>query len=432
MEKNIIEKLEEMQIELIDIEKLKPDPMNTKKHPQEQIDEISNSMKKRWTNPILVDDSLLIIAGHGRLLAGKQVGFKKVPCIILKGLTEAEKIEFQIFDNRSAEKSEWDFEKLQSQIDKLMELGGNIEFTGWNIKELEEAINLDNDIEDNKYNQEEIEKVPEVNEINIKSKVGDLFFLGNHRLLCGDCTIEKNIELLTDKVKVDMVFTDPPYNVNFKSTKGGVGIINDNIVDRAFDNLLKNSFKNIKKVVKEGAHIYVCCNYKCYSTFEKHFLHTFKTLNNCIVWKKDTIGLGTAYRNKHEFILFGGDFESCIFDSKNESNVWEFPSAASFSFKNSDNNGNPTLPHPTMKPVAMVSKAIKNSSLKYNVVLDIFGGSGSTLIACEQTNRVCYIMELDPKYCDLIIKRWQDITQNKAKRSDGKLFDQLEEYTIGE
>lgn len=229
--------------------------------------------------------------------------------------------------------------------------------------------------------------------------------------MCGDSTNANDIQLLLNGTKANMVFTDPPYNINFySSTDRNKKILNDNISKEDFDRLIASSFKNLRKsLAHENCHVYICCNYKCYSVFEKHFKDNFSNLNTCIVWNKDTIGLGQAYRNKHEFIIFGGNFKNCSFKDKTQSNVWEFPSASSFSFRKTDNEGNnDNLMHPTMKPIALVSKAILNSSREDDIILDTFGGSGSTLIACEETNRICYMMELDPKYCDVIVERYNN------------------------
>ena len=245
------------------------------------------------------------------------------------------------------------------------------------------------------------DEAPEVDESEPpKSKLGEMYQLGQHRILCGDATKREDVERLMGGNKADMVFTDPPYNVDFKSrtVKNGEyvkqGIMNDKLSGTDFDVLIENSFKMLSEYTKPESHQYICCNHRCYTVFEKFFLKYFKKISTTIVWVKDTFGMGTAYRNKHEFIIFGGNAESYVFDDKSQTNVWEFPSATSFAFRKSDNEGKSIVMHPTMKPIALITVALNNSSNEADIVLDLFLGSGSTLIACEQTDRKCYGMSL--------------------------------------
>ncbi|GHU27576.1 adenine methyltransferase [Bacilli bacterium] len=315
----------------------------------------------------------------------------------------------------NANVGEWDFNLLDSnfRIDDLKSWGLDVDFSTL--------------LDDSNFKTEE-DELPVLEE-DTKTKPGDVWLLDDHRLMCGDSTDGGSVTLLMNGKKADMIFTDPPYNIHITNTRGKrKGISNDNISDADFSTLLEKSFANLKSSVKDGeCHVYICCNYRCYSLFEKYFLDNFTTLNNCLVWVKDAPGMGFAYRSQHEFIIFGGNFiNGCKFKDRTQTNVWEFPSSASFEFRNSDNFGFNNMPHPAMKPIALVAKALGNSSKKNDLVLDLFGGSGSTLIACEQTNRKCYMMELDPKFCDIIIRRWQNYTGREAIReNDSTKFNEL-------
>ena len=219
-ENEIVEKLSAMKLELRNIEDITPDPLNTKNHPDQQINLIAQSMVKRWTNPILIDDDGVIVAGHGRRLAALKLGIKKVPVIVLHNLTEAERIQYQIFDNKSAEMAEWNFENLQRQIDRLMELGADIECTGWSLDELNDELAEIED-EPKEVNVEKLDNAPEVPE-TVRSKKGDVWIYGNHRVMCGDSTDADDVDKLMQGELADLVFTDPPYGVSYKGVPAGL------------------------------------------------------------------------------------------------------------------------------------------------------------------------------------------------------------------
>lgn len=392
---------------------IKPYSKNAKKHPKKQIEQVANSIKEFGMNqPIVVDKNGVIIVGHGRYEALKLLNWSNeeiLKHVKVLDISEEKANAYRLADNKLNE-SEWDMglviEELKGLSDEMIDL------TGFEKDLIIEPEEKDDD-------------VPETPE-EPKSKLGDLYELGRHRVLCGDSTKIEDVERLMDGKKADMVFTDPPYNVDFKSrTKNNneysrQGIMNDKISDDDFDLLINGSFKMLKNFSKEGSHQYICCNHRCYSVFESFFYTYFNKISTCIVWVKDTFGLGTAYRNKHEFIIFGGNADAYKFDSKNETNVWEFPSASSFSFRKTDNADKSIVMHPTMKPIALISKALGNSSKAGDFILDLFLGSGSTLIASEKTGRICYGMELDPKYVDVIVQRYVDYTGNKNIKLNGK------------
>jgi DNA modification methylase len=352
----------------------------------------------------------VIIGGHFRLRELKKLGVETVDCAIVN-LDEKSEKELNIRLNSNL--GEWDLESLADNF-------AADELKDWGLE-----LDLDARAKDDILEMEEA-KVPALDD-RVRTKPGDLWSLGDHRLLCGDARSEDDVLKLLAGEKASMVFTDPPYNVNFASTVGDRrGIENDNLNDEDFNQLLEKSFRNMKLSLRDDqCHVYVCCNYRCYSTFEKHFLANFSNLASCIVWQKDTPGLGWGYRPQHEFIIFGGDFQSYRFKNRDQSDLWQFPSTSSFSFRYSDNEGSTILPHPTMKPIALVSKAIMNSSRKNDLVLDLFGGSGSTLLASQQTGRRCVSLEIDPKFCDLTIRRWQNYAKKEAVRDDGMKFNDL-------
>lgn len=366
------------------------------------IEAIKHSLKNYGQQqPIVVDQYNVIVVGHGRYEAMKQLGWEECEVWVMKG--DEKKIhQYRITDNTSND-SEIDLELVKQEIEEL-----NLSLEELTIEGLDLCID---DINEEDLVEDEVPEVPE----DPTSKYGEVYQLGNHRLMCGDSTKSEDIKNLMADNKADMVFIDPPYNVNFSSTIEKNNILNDNLPEDEFNDFLCSAFEAINGNVKDNAFWYVCCNWVYYHIFIVAVRTTLKKVHTCIVWKKDLIGLGQAYRNQHEFILFASNNKSISFDNKSESNVFEYPSPTSFKFRHEDNAGESKLPHPTMKPIALIAKTLKNSSKKGDVILDSFGGSGSTLMACEQTNRHCYMIELDPKYVDVIITRWEKFTGEKAK-----------------
>ncbi len=375
-----------MQIKTITVDKLIPYVRNSRTHSDAQIAQIAASIKEfGWTNPILVDAENGIIAGHGRLMAARKLGYKEVPVIELKDMTDTQKRAYVIADNQLALNAGWDFSLLSLEVADLKENDFDLDLLGFDPKELEKLLE-----------PEEVEgltdedAVPEVPE-EPKTKLGDIYQLGNHRLMCGDSTSIDAVEKLMDGQKADMVFTDPPYNVAFNGRSGKHDVIkNDNLPDNEFRNFIAE-ICNVIKVIDPKAY-YIWCNWKFYGVLQE--LLEYKT---CIVWAKNVFGMGQGYRHQHEFCLFNGKIDEVV---KNESDLWEIKKDTNYV-------------HPTQKPVALSVRAFSNHVKLLNV-LDLFGGSGSTLIGAEQTGRKAFVMELDPKYCDVIVKRWEDFTGKKA------------------
>lgn len=349
------------------------------------IDIVANSIQEfGFKNPCIIDKNNVLVAGHTRVEACKKLGITKVPCIVADDLTEDQIKAFRIADNSSAQVAEWDMDKLMAELETIdydMSKYGLAE----QMAEIEKIIDENKEVEEDDFDAE----LPE----EPKAKLGDIYKLGNHRLMCGDSTKQEDVAKLMNGNKADMVFTDPPYNVAFNGRSGNFDVIkNDDLTEEDF-NLFIGGFVDILNYLKPK-HYYIWCNWKFYGILQ-HLLE-FKA---CIVWAKNVFGLGKGYRHQHEFCLFNGNIDE---DVTNESDLWEVKKDSNYM-------------HPTQKPLELSARAIKNHKAVKNVV-DLFGGSGGTLITCEQLNRNCYMMELDPKYVDVIIARWEQFTGKKAEK----------------
>ena len=364
-----------------------PYARNARTHSDEQVAQIAASIKEfGWTNPILVDGENGIIAGHGRLAAARKLGNTEVPVIELTGLSEAQKRAYILADNKLALNAGWDTDMLIEELKELKEMDFDLELTGFSDKEISDFL-----VEEVEGLTDE-DAVPDVPE-EPKTKLGDIYQLGSHRLMCGDSTSVDAVQELLLGQRADMVFTDPPYNVAFNGRSGKFDVIkNDNLPDDQFAEFI-NDWLQTFEAFRPNSY-YICCNWAFYG-----ILQTALKPKACIVWAKNVFGLGRGYRHQHEFIIFDGLIDPSI---KNESDLWNIAKDSKYV-------------HPTQKPVALSERAIKNSTKANNIVLDYFGGSGSTLIACEKQSRHARLMELDPKYCDVIVKRWEDFTGKKAK-----------------
>jgi len=368
-----------------------PYARNTRTHSDEQVNQIVSSIKEfGFTNPVLVDQDNMIIAGHGRVMAASKLKLSKVPTICLKHLTEAQKKAYIIADNRLALNAGWDEDMLKVELEELNDLEFDISLLGFEDKEIESLLS---EPTEGLTDEDAVPDLPE----EPTTKLGDLWILGDHRLLCGDSTSIDAVDKLMDGNKADMVFTDPPYNVAFNGRSGKFDVIkNDKLSDDEFVDFI-DGFLSTLEVINSNTY-YICCNWAFYGLLQLKLKP-----KACIVWAKNVFGLGKGYRHQHEFILFDGLIDPSI---TNESDLWNIAKDSKYK-------------HPTQKPVELSFRAIKNSSKEKNIVLDLFLGSGSTLIAAEKTNRKCYGMELDSKYCDVIIQRWEEFTGNKAELSNG-------------
>lgn len=381
-----------MKIEIADINSIQPYINNPRKLKDSAIDKVAKSIKEfGFRQPIVVDQNRIIVVGHTRYRASKKLGLNQVPITIADNLTQEQINAYRIADNRTNEEAEWDLELLKTEIKELELAEFNLDLTGFDEDQ------LNNMLFEEKQGLTDEDAVPEAPEEPI-TKLGDIWKLGNHRLMCGDSTILNDIDKLTEKQKPDMIFTDPPYNVAFNGRSGKFDVIkNDNLEESEFNNFIDTILSNLK-ILNINTY-YICCNWAFYGILQKKLKP-----KACIVWAKNVFGLGKGYRHQHEFILFDGFIDASI---KNESDLWKISKDTKYQ-------------HPTQKPVELSSRAIKNSSRQDNIILDLFGGSGSTLIACEKLNRKARIMELDPKYCDVMVKRWEQFTGKKAELENGQ------------
>ncbi len=379
-----------MQITEVAVEALIPYAKNSRTHDDAQVAQIAASIKEfGWTNPILVDGDKGIIAGHGRLMAARKLGLTKVPVIELKDMTEAQKKAYVIADNKLAMNAGWDIDFLKLELQDLEDADFDLSLTGFDDKELDQL--LAPEIEEGLTDEDAVPEAPE----KPKTKLGDIYILGNHKLMCGDSTDVDQVDKLMQSDKADMVFTDPPYGVDYQ------GINNDS--RDGLEDLLRGAFANYFGHSKSGAAIYCFHSDRCADVFHKVFREFFH-FSSMIIWAKNSLTLSqTDYQSQHEPCLYGwmNNGSHSWYSDRKQTSVWEFHKER---FEG----------HTTPKPVALVEKAISNSSKGGDIVIDLFGGSGSTMIAAEKTGRSSRLMELDPKYCDVIVKRWEDFTGKKA------------------
>ncbi len=406
------EKTTTTEFQLVDIDKLIPYINNARTHSPEQINKLRASLREfGFVSPAIIDKNFNILVGHGRISAAKAEGYKEVPCVFVEHMTDAQKKAYILADNRTALDAGWDEELLKLEIEDLQGMGFDVSLTGFDADELESLLRIDDVQEDDFDVDEELEKP-------VFSKTGDLWILGKHRLLVGDSTKAEDIDRLMDGNKANLTVTDPPYNVNYEGKAGKIQ--NDSLEDSKFHQFLLDAFSNMHKVMADDASIYVFHADTEGLNFRSAFKEAGFYLSGCCIWKKPSLVLGRSpYQWQHEPVLYGwkqgGKHE--WFTGRKETTIWEFEKTK----KNSD--------HPTMKPIPLIAYPIQNSSMTGTIVLDPFGGSGSTLIACEETDRKCFTMELDEKYADVIVNRYKE----KVGSSEGiKVIRDSKEYTYDE
>lgn len=394
-----------MKIDNVLITELRVAERNSRTHSAQQIEQIAASIQEfGFTNPVLIDEQRNIIAGHGRTKAAEKLGSACVPCVVLTGLTGVQKRAYLIADNQLPLNAEWDIESLQREITALTELDFNIEVLGFDDSFLDELI-LESAI------TEEVDAVPELTEEAV-TVLGDVWQCGEHRVMCGDSTVVTDVDKLMGGEKADMVFTDPPYGVDYDGgTKIRDKLINDNNINM-YDLPIKNAFN----FSKDNASIYLWFADKFVTKVIDGLVSAGYQMRTMIIWNKDVAqfgALGAQYKMKHEPCIHAfkkGKTPNWI-GPNNEVSVWDISRDHKSDY------------HPTQKPTDLSCRAMGNHSVR--LCLDLFGGSGSTLIACETTNRTCYTMELSPGYVDVIVKRWQNLTgKNATLASDNKSFDE--------
>lgn len=372
-----------MKIINLKIDVLKPYDKNPRKN-KEAVKYVAESIKEfGFKQPIVIDKNNVIVCGHTRLLAAKQLGLKEVPCILADDLTEEQINAYRLVDNKTNEFAEWDNELLKEELFKLPSL--NMKLFGFEEEQKEEQIAE----EDNYEEPEQLEPIV---------KKGQVWQLGVHRLMCGDSTKKEDVDKLMDGKKADLVFTDPPYGYEYKSNH------QDKFEMLKNDDKILDYVSAVFEYLKENCAIYSFCGWQTLKKWLEYFESTDLILKNIIIWKKNNWSMGDlkgTYAGQYEIILYlnKGRVE---LNWKRDTDIWEF-------------DREPPKMHPTMKPIDLITFALKHSSKDNDIILDVFGGSGSTLIACEQLNRKCYMMELDEHYCDVIINRWESFTGKKAE-----------------
>ena len=395
-----------MKIEIADITSIKPYENNPRKLSDTAIEKVAMSLKEYgFRQPIVVDKDRVIVAGHTRFRASKKLGLKNVPISIIDNLTEEQINAYRIADNRTAEESEWDSELLKMEIKELEAKDFKLDLLGFNEDQLNDILF------EEKQGLTDEDEVPETPEEPI-SKLGDIWKLGKHKLICGDSTILNNYEKLFNENKADLLMTDPPYNVDYEGkTKEKLTIKNDSKNDDDFLQFLTDAFNNCAVNLKLGCSFYIFHSDWFGLEFRQSIKNSDLELKQNLIWAKNSMVMGRQdYQWQHEPCLYGwkkGSSHSWYSDRKQTTIIkYDRPSKSKL--------------HPTMKPVGLVEYLMKNSSKQEDIILDPFLGSGTTLIACEKQSRICYGVELDPKYCDVIIKRWENFTGKKAELENGQ------------
>jgi DNA modification methylase len=401
------------QIEHLLVSSLIPYARNSRTHSDEQVSQIAGSIREfGFTNPVLIDADGTIIAGHGRVMAAKKLGLETVPCIRLGHLTPSQVRAYVIADNKLALNAGWDDQMLRSELESLQEDGFNMDLTGFSDEELAEL--LEPEVVEGETDPDQTPEVP----VEPITKLGDVWILGNHRLMCGDSTrIESAKRLMGDDL-ADLLITDPPYNVDMtaknemlqkagkaRKDESTFGIQNDKMSDDHFRQFLRDVYSTANSVMRDGAVFYIWHADSEGYNFRGACIDVEWKIRQCLVWAKSVFAIGRSdYHWKHEPCLYGWkDGASHYWGSdRSQTTVLDFKKPAKSEL------------HPTMKPVELFEYQIGNSSKANDVVLDLFGGSGTTAIACERLSRKARLMELDPKYCDVIVKRWEDFTGKKA------------------
>src|ERR1700730_5986169 len=401
-------------IELWPIDRLIPFDRNPRTHSEAQIAQIAASIAEfGFNNPILVDTKAGIIAGHGRLLAARKLQLTEVPLIVLDHLTDAQKRAYVIADNQLALNAGWDEGLLAAELAALQQEDFNLGLIGFEDEELARLL-AGQDASEGRTDED---AVPELRETPI-SVLGDLWVLGDHRLLVGDATDSDAVAKLLAGAPADLVFTDPPYNVSYEGyNEDRLTIKGDRMSDVDFENFLEKAFRSYRNTVKPGASMYVCHS----SSWQREFQDALEAADfkvRCqIIWAKNTFAWGSGrYKFQHEPIFYThvADQKDAWYGDKTQSTLWQEKKPAANRI------------HPTAKPVELVERALLNSSKSGDIVADLFGGSGSTLIGCERRERHARLMEIDPKYADCIVRRFQDYTEKQAVLDgDGRTYDEI-------
>jgi DNA modification methylase len=411
-------------IEKIGIDKLIPYARNARTHSDEQVAQIAASIREfGFNNPVLIADDNSIIAGHGRVMAARKLNLSEVPCIRLSHLSETQRKAYILADNKLALNAGWDDNLLSIELADLKDLGFDTDLTGFSADEI--AALMPVEVTEGLTDEDEVPEVPQ----DPVTKLGDVWILGKHRVMCGDSTSVDAVNTLIQESLVDLAVTDPPYGVSYadknkslnESGKGNriqTPIKNDHLQGSELKDFFLASFSCLYLAMKPGAPFYIFAPQGGEQMMMMMMMQEASLpVRHELIWVKNNHVLGRAdYHYKHEPVLYGWKDGAGHpwYGDRNKFSIWNV------------NKPTQSKLHPTMKPVELIEIPIQNSSKGHDVVLDLFGGSGTTLIACEKTNRIARLMELDPKYCDVIVKRWQDFTGKQATlESTGQLFDEV-------
>jgi DNA modification methylase len=411
------------QIEMRRISSLKPYAGNARTHSKKQIRQIAASIQRfGFTNPVLVSNEDEIIAGHGRVVAAKEIGLTMVPTLKLSHLSPAERRAYVLADNKLALNAGWDTEILAIELQALIDIDFDVSLTGFSLAEVDFALDQAGESVTDEVAPADVVPSPPTRPT---SRQGDLWSLGRHRLLCGDARIRAHYNLLLGNEPVDLVFTDPPYNVPIDGHVSGLGAVrhrefamaSGEMSRAAFTGFLTQTLSHAASVCRDGAIAFVCMDWRHMGELLEAGSASFTELKNLCVWNKTNGGMGTFYRSKHELVFvfkvgtaphtnsFGlGD------TGRYRTNVWDYPGVSSLSAHRLDDQEM----HPTVKPTALVADAIRDCSKRGEIVFDGFGGAGTTLIASETCGRRARLIEYDPVYCDTIVARWERLTGKQA------------------
>lgn len=416
--------VESANIEMVPVTALRPYVGNARRHSKKQIRQIADSITRfGFTNPVLISDAGEIIAGHGRVLAAKELGLRAVPTLKLSHLTAEERRAYVLADNKLALNAGWDSEILAIELQALIDLEFDVTLTGFSLAEID--LTLDQARESSTTTTESpADRIPERPESPV-TRPGDLWLLGRHRLVCGDARLSQDVTRLMGEDRADLIFTDPPYNVAIDGNVCGLGSIrhrefafaSGEMTQAEFTAFLTETLSNAKSVARDGAIAFVCMDWRHMREILDAGETVFSELKNLCVWNKTNGGMGSFYRSKHELVFVfkvGTASHTNSFGlgetGRYRTNVWDYPGISSLGGRRTDQ----LAMHPTVKPVALVTDAIRDCSRRGEIVLDVFGGSGTTLIAAETCGRQARVLEFDPAYCDTILKRFETYTGKQA------------------
>ena len=389
------------EMKMVSTSKLIPYVNNARTHSQEQVNKLRGSLREfGFINPVIIDADYNVIAGHGRLMAAKEEGIEEVPCVLVDYLSEAQKKAYILADNRYAQDAGWDEELLRLEIESLEGMDFDVSLTGFNEDEI---ADLFADSEGTGAEDDDFDLSDALEQAAFVER-GDVWVVGRHRLMCGDATSPEDVATLMDGKKANLIITDPPYNVAFESSDG-LSIKNDKMENDKFYEFLLAAFKNMADHLEKGGSAYVFHADTEGLNFRKAFIDAGFHLSGCCIWVKNSLVLGRSdYQWQHEPVLYGFLQNGKHYWSKNagrsQTTIWNFDKPK----KNKN--------HPTSKPLDLLAYPIGNSSQENAIVIDTFGGSGSTLMTCEQTNRICHTMELDEKYASVILRRYVEDTDD--------------------